>query len=157
MLFRGGSEGAIRQKLVEENLLDAVIGLPPNLFYGTNIPAAILLFKRNKPNETVIFIDASQGFAQGTNQNKLREEDVLKIVVTYKARRNVEKYAAVVGREQIVRNEFNLNMPRYVETFEDEEQIDLKAVQNNIAEIEMKLTNINLRINEFIKELRLYE
>ena len=155
VLFRGGAEGTIRQKLIEENLLDAVIGLPPNLFYGTGIPAAILLFKRNKPDDTVIFIDASQEFAQGTNQNKLRDQDIEKVVATYKARRDIVKYAAVVGRDQIVENEFNLNIPRYVETFEDEQEIDFEALQQEIDEIEEKLANVSAQLARYVKELEL--
>ena len=155
VLFRGGSEGTIRQRLIEENLLDAVIGLPPNLFYGTGIPSAILLFKRNKPDDTVIFIDASQEFAQGTNQNKLRDQDVQKIVATYKARQDVAKYAAVVGRAQIVENEFNLNIPRYVETFEDEEEVDLQEVQDQIEQIDIQLLSVNAKIQAFLEELKI--
>ncbi len=153
VLFRGGSEGVIRQKLIEENLLDAVIGLLANLFYGTGIPAAILLFKRNKPDDTVIFIDASHEFAQGSNQNKLREEDVQKIVATYKARRDMAKYAAVVRRARIVENEFNLNIPRYVETFEIEEEIDIGLVQEEIGEIENRLTMVRQKIDGYLLEL----
>lgn len=155
VLFRGGAEGTIRQKLIQENLLDAVIGLPPNLFYGTGIPAAILLFKRNKPDDTVIFIDASQEFAQGTNQNKLREQDVQQVVATYKARQDVAKYAAVVGRERIVENEFNLNIPRYVETFEEEDEVDVAITQVQIRSIEEKLSAIQVRINNTLEELGL--
>jgi type I restriction enzyme M protein len=153
VLFRGGAEGTIRQRLIEENLLDAVIGLPPNLFYGTGIPAAILLFKRNKPDDTVIFIDASQEFAQGTNQNKLRDGDVQKIVATYKARLSMAKYAAVVGRDRIVENEFNLNIPRYIETFESEEDIDIGLVQEEIGTIENQLTIVRQKIDKCLLEL----
>ena len=155
VLFRGGAEGTIRQKLIEENLLDGVIGLPPNLFYGTGIPAAILLFKRNKADDTVIFIDASQEFAQGTNQNKLREQDVQKIVATYKAQQDVVKYAAVVGRGRIVENEFNLNIPRYVETFETEKDIDIEAIQEEIEQTEEKLVKVSALLRGYLQELDL--
>jgi type I restriction enzyme M protein len=153
VLFRGGAEGTIRQKLIEENLLDAVIGLPPNLFYGTGIPAAILLFKRNKPDDTVIFIDASQEFAQGTNQNKLRDQDVQKVVATYKARRDVEKYARVVTRDDLIENDFNANIARYVDNFDEEVEIDLSAVQGEIGEIECKLLSTQQRVAHYLKEL----
>jgi len=101
VLFRGGSEGTIRQKLIEENLLDAVIGLPPNLFFGTGIPAAILLFKRNKPDDTVMFIDASHEFAEGTNQNRLKDKDVERIVTTYQARKIESQYSAITTKTAI--------------------------------------------------------
>jgi type I restriction enzyme M protein len=153
VLFRGGAEGTIRQKLIEENLLDAVIGLPPNLFYGTGIPAAILLFKRNKPDDTVIFIDASQEFAQGTNQNKLRDQDVQKVVATYTARRDVEKYARVVTRDDLIENDFNANIARYVDNFDEEVEIDLSAVQGEIGEIECKLLSTQQRVAHYLKEL----
>jgi len=156
VLFRGGAEGAIRQKLIEENLLDAVIGLPSNLFYGTGIPAAILLFKRNKPDDTVIFIDASQEFAQGTNQNKLREQDVEKVVTVHRARRDVEKYAKVVIRGEIVANDFNLNIPRYVEIFEDEGDIDIQVVQEEIMDLNQRIDNVEKRIESYLRDLELY-
>lgn len=156
VLFRGGAEGTIRHKLIEENLLDAVIGLPPNLFYGTGIPAAILLFKRNKTDDTVIFINASQEFAQGTNQNKLRDQDMQKIVATYKVRQDVAKYAALVGRDRIMENDFNLNIPRYVETFEQEEEIDLGSLQQQIREIEGRLSATKEKLDKYLEELRIY-
>jgi type I restriction enzyme M protein len=157
VLFRGSSEGTIRQKLIEENLLNAVIGLPTNLFYGTGIPAAILLFKHNKPDDTVIFIDASREFSQGSNQNKLRDEDVEKIVTTYKAWQDVAKYAAVVKREQIVENDFNLNIPRYVETSEDVEEMDITAIHREIKQIDTQLSHVTSRINLYLQELNLLD
>ena len=121
VLFRGGSEGRIRQQLIEENLLDAVIGLPENLFYGTGIPAAILLFRRDKTDDSVLFIDASREYEQGVNQNRLREQDRAKIVQTYRQRQFVDKYAYVATRAEIAENDYNLNIPRYVDTFEEED------------------------------------
>lgn len=156
VLFRGGAEGKIRQGLIEENLLDAVIGLPANLFYGTGIPAAILLFKRDKTDDTVLFIDASQEFAQGTNQNKLRDEDLAKLVATYQARRDVEKYAAVVGRDEIEENGYNLNIPRYVDTFEEEEEIDLEAVQKELLKLDHALAKQQNILASHLEELDLY-
>ncbi|HQQ33686.1 MAG TPA: type I restriction-modification system subunit M, partial [Methylophilus sp.] len=125
VLFRGSSEGVIRQKLVDENLLDAVIGLPEKLFYGTGIPAAILIFKKQKSDNKVLFIDASREFKSGKNQNQLGEADIQKIIATYKARANVDKYAYLATLDEIKENDYNLNIPRYVDTFEEEEEIDL--------------------------------
>jgi type I restriction enzyme M protein len=155
VLFRGASEGVIRQKLVEGNLLDAVVGLPANLFYGTSIPAAILVFRKHKKNKTVFFIDASQEYEDGTNQNRLRAEDIDKIVATYKARKNVEKYAHVADFEEIEENEFNLNIPRYVDTFEEEEQIDIGAVQKEIDGLIGELTQVEKKMVSYLKELGL--
>ncbi|MCA0455401.1 MAG: type I restriction-modification system subunit M [Chloroflexi bacterium] len=155
VLFRGSSEGTIRQKLIEENLLDGVIGLPANLFYGTGIPAAILIFKRNKPDDSVFFIDGSREFEAGTNQNRLRERDLDKIVMTYKARETVEKYAYKATRDEIQANDFNLNIPRYVDTFEAEETIDLKAVQAKIHDLEGKLADVKSRMAGYLRELGL--
>uniref|UniRef100_UPI0025F2B6C6 type I restriction-modification system subunit M n=1 Tax=uncultured Thiocystis sp. TaxID=1202134 RepID=UPI0025F2B6C6 len=148
VLFRGGAEGKIRQALIEENLLDAVIGLPPNLFFGTGIPSAILVFRRDRNEEPnvrtdVLFIDASREFEQEKNQNRLRADvEVPKIVATYRARRTVEKYAYVASREEIAANDYNLNIPRYVDTFEEEEAVDIGAVQQEIAGIEAELVQV---------------
>ena len=120
MLFRGAGEGTIRTQLIRENLLDAVIGLPSNLFFGTGIPAAILMFKREKTDQNVLFIDASREYQEGKNQNKLRETDIQKIVQTYQQRDVLEKYSALASLEQIEANDFNLNIQRYVDTCEAE-------------------------------------
>ena len=156
VLFRGGSEGRIRQQLIEENLLDAVIGLPENLFYGTGIPAAILLFKRNRPDERVLFIDASRDFASGTHQNTLRAEDRARIAATYRARQPVEKYAYVATRAEIAENDFNLNIPRYVDTFEEEELVDLASVSAEIARLRAELANLEDHMSNYLQELGLY-
>lgn len=153
VLFRGGSEGKIRQSLIEQNLLEAVIGLPSNLFYGTGIPAAILLFNRGKQTSDVLFIDASQEFEQGKNQNKLRMPDIEKIVSTFKTFQPVEKYAARATFEQIRENDFNLNIPRYVETFEDEGEIDLQAVQEEIDGLESQLADVRAEMKRHLEEL----
>jgi type I restriction enzyme M protein len=153
VLFRGASEGVIRQKLIEANLLDAVVGLPANLFYGTGIPAAILVFKKHKKNKTVLFIDASQEFEDGTNQNRLRAEDIDKIVATYKARKGVAKYAHVAEFKEIEENDFNLNIPRYVNTSEEEEQIDIGAVQKEIDGLNADLAQVERKMAGYLKEL----
>ncbi len=157
VLFRGSSEGRIRQQLIEENLLDAVIGLPANLFFGTGIPAAILIFKRNRVDDRVLFIDASRDFEPGTNQNRLREADIERIVAAYRARETVEKYAYVAGRDEIAENDYNLNIPRYVDTFEAEEPIDLKAVGAEIHMLEGRLADVKTRMAAYLRELGLDE
>ena len=129
VLFRGSSEGKIREKLINENLLDAVIGLPEKLFYGTGIPAAILIFKKQKSDDSVLFIDASREFKSGKNQNNLTEENIAKIIATYRARESVDKYAYLATLQEIKDNDYNLNIPRYVDTFEEEAEIDLVAVR----------------------------
>jgi type I restriction enzyme M protein len=157
VLFRGGAEGAIRQKLIEENLLDAVIGLPPNLFFGTGIPAAILIFRRDRGARTdVLFIDASREFADDKTQNRLREEiEVAKIIDAYRARKEVDKYAHVAKRKEIADNDFNLNIPRYVDTFEAEEVVDIVAVNKEIAGLESELVKIRAEMAGCLKELGL--
>lgn len=157
VLFRGASEGKIRKEIIEHNLLDAVIGLPANLFYGTGIPACILIFKKNRSHEDVLFIDASgeEHFEKGKNQNILRNEDIELIVNTYQNRKAVDKYSSVVSRDLIRENEYNLNIPRYVDTFEEEEQIDIAAVQKNIANIESELKKAQAKMAGYLKELGL--
>ncbi len=155
VLFRGGSEGAIRQKLIEENLLDAVIGLPANLFFGTGIPAAILIFKRQRPDRRVLFIDASRDFLPGTTQNYLRKEDLEKILTAYSARQTVEKYAYIAEFEEIRENDFSLNIPRYVDTFEAETEVDIAVVNLEIAEIKTQLAQAETKIADYLRELGL--
>ena len=159
VLFRGASEGKIRTKLIEDNLLDAVIGLPANLFFGTSIPACILIFKKNRKDKDIIFIDASREFEKGKNQNYLREDeennDIKKIVETYKNRSEIDKYSHVATLEEIQENDYNLNIPRYVDTFEEEEIIDLDATKTNIANIENELVEIKSKMSGYLRELGL--
>ena len=155
VLFRGSTEGKIRKQLIEENLLDAVVGLPANLFYGTGIPAAILVFRKQKSDNTVIFIDASREFEDGKNQNRLADEHLDKIFATYKARENVDKYAYVASLEEIKENDFNLNIPRYVDTFEEEEEIDVRAVQEEIDQLDAELAQVQKQMHGYLKELGL--
>ena len=155
VLFRGSSEGKIRQALIDENLLDAVIGLPANLFFGTGIPACILVFKKNRQNKDILFIDASNEFEKGKNQNNLNEDQIAKIIATYNNRQEVEKYAHLASIEEVKTNEYNLNIPRYVDTFEEEEQIDLEATKTNIATLELELSEIKTKMNKFLSELGL--
>ena len=120
VLFRGAAEGVIRKKLLEDGSIDAVIGMPANLFFGTSIPTTVIILKKNRTTRDVLFIDASNEFTKGKNQNKLSKENIDKIVETYKKREDVEKYAHVATFEEIKENDFNLNIPRYVDTFEEE-------------------------------------
>ena len=155
VLFRGGSEGKIRQKLIEDNLLEAVIGLPANLFFGTGIPTAILVFNRAKRTKDVLFIDASREYLDGKNQNRLRPEDIEKIVRSLKAFKTVEKYAYRATFDEIRENDFNLNIPRYVDTFEEEEEIDIAAVQHEIDDLEGQLAVTRKEMAKYLKELGL--
>lgn len=153
VLFRGSSEGRIRQKLIEENLLEAVIGLPAQLFFGTGIPAAILIFNRGKQTNDVLFIDASSEYAEGKKQNRLREEDLKKIVDTYKGFKTIDKYSQVVSFDELKENEFNLNIPRYVDTFEEEEEIDVSALRGEIKELEEELSKVREQMDMYLDEL----
>jgi len=153
VLFRGASEGRIRKQLIEENLLDAVIGLPEKLFYGTGIPAAILVFKKQKADGRVLFIDASREFKAGKNQNLLTGENIQKIVETYKARANVDKYAHLASLEEIRENDYNLNIPRYVDTFEEEEEIDLMAVRAEREKLKAQLAELESEMDKYLEEL----
>ena len=157
VLFRGASEGIIRKHLIEKrNVLDAVIGLPANIFFGTSIPTVILVFKKNRKNaENIMVIDASNEFEKGKNQNLLRNSDVDKIIETYTKRENVDKYAYVASIEEIKENDYNLNIPRYVDTFEEEEEIDIKSVQESIKNRDKTLEELYKKLEEDLKELGL--
>ena len=153
VLFRGSSEGKIRQKLIEENLLDAVIGLPEKMFYGTGIPAAILLFKKTKSDDKVLFIDASREFKAGKNQNLLTQDNIDKILSTYKNRTEVDKYAYLASLDEIKENDYNLNIPRYVDTFEEEEEIDLMAVRAEREQLKAQLADLETEMTKYLEEL----
>jgi len=155
VLFRGAAEGRIRQKLIQENLLEAVIGLPANLFFGTGIPAAILLFNKGKTHGDVLFIDASRDYANAKNQNILTEAHLDKIVATYNAFQTVDKYAYRATAQEIADNDYNLNIPRYVDTFEEEAEIDLGAVKKEIADLEGELVTVRQKMDGYLKELGL--
>ncbi len=161
VLFRGASEGKIRQQTVTENILDAVVGLPANLFFGTGIPAAILIFRKGRKSDDVLFIDASASFENGKNQNRLRDEDISHIVETYrnfaagKLKQGVaeDKFAYVATRAEIEENDYNLNIPRYVDTYEEEEQIDIKEVQSEIDSLERELVEVQTKMKGYLTEL----
>jgi type I restriction enzyme M protein len=153
VLFRGGSEGAIRKQLIEENLLKAVIGLPANLFYGTGIPAAMLIFDKGKTTSDVLFIDASREFQDDKRQNRLRSQDIDRIVSTFQAFQGVPRYAHRTTVEQVRENDYNLNIPRYVDTSEDEEEIDVGALQEEIDRLESKLAETRKQMTHYLEEL----
>ena len=160
VLFRGAAEGRIREKLIQDNLLDVVIGLPGNLFPSTSIPVAILIFDRareqggaNQSRKDVLFIDASRQYQPGKNQNTLLDEHISTILNTYKARKAVEKYAHPASFAEIEENDFNLNIPRYVDTFEEEPEIDIEAVQQEIDTLESELATVRDKMAGILKEV----
>lgn len=155
VLFRGSSEGHIREHIIREmNALDAVIGLPANLFFGTGIPAAILVFKKcREDSENVLFIDASNEYEKGKNQNNLLDEHVEKIINTLASRETIDKYSYLAPLRQIAENDYNLNIPRYVDTFEEEEEIDLTAVVTEREAIEQRVSELNGKMAGYLKEL----
>jgi len=153
VLFRGAAEGRIRKELIDENLLETVIGLPEKLFYGTGIPAAILVFRKNKKDNKVLFIDASREFQDGKNQNQLRKSDLQKILNAAIDRKNQEKYAYLASIAEIAENDYNLNIPRYVDTFEEEAEIDLMAVRAEREKLKAELVVLEERMASYLKEL----
>ena len=155
VLFRGGAEGKIREKMIEENLLEAVVGLPPKLFYGTGIPASIMVFNKGKGTTDVLFIDASREFLEGTRQNRLGEEHIEKIINTYEDFKTINKYSYRATLQEIKENEFNLNIPRYVDTFEEEEEVDILKVKQEIRELEDELSEVRKEMDQYLDELGL--
>ncbi|WP_020538158.1 type I restriction-modification system subunit M [Lewinella cohaerens] len=162
VLFRGAAEGHIRKYLIaDRNYLDAVIGLPANIFYGTSIPTCILVMKKNRANQdNILFIDASQHFEKVKTQNILREEDIQQIVATYKtytsgalAEAQVDKYSYVAPLSEVAENDYNLNIPRYVDTFEEEEPVDLAAVSNDLKAIDADMATTDATIADYCKQL----
>ena len=159
VLFRGAAEGEIRQFLIEKkNYIDAIIGLPANIFYGTSIPTCILVMKKcRQPDDNILFIDASKEFEKVKTQNKLRPEHIQKIVETYRNRTEIEKYSHLATLQEVKDNDYNLNIPRYVDTFEEEEEIDIKAVMAEIKELEAKRAELDAQIEVYLKELGIVE
>jgi type I restriction enzyme M protein len=167
VLFRGGAEGHIRQYLIEDrNYLDAVIGLPANIFYGTSIPTCILVLKKDRASHAersrnILFIDASQHFEKVKTQNYLREEDITKIIDTYTAYSSplkrgvaeVDKYSHVAPLTEVAENDYNLNIPRYVDTFEEEEPVDLAAVSKELREVAERSRSTDATIADFCNQL----
>ena len=159
VLFRGAAEGKIRRFLIEKkNYIDAIIGLPANIFYGTSIPTCILVMKKcRQSDDNILFIDASKEFEKVKTQNKLRPEHIQKIIETYRTRAEIEKYSHCATLKEIEENDYNLNIPRYVDTFEEEEEIDIKAVMAEIKELESKRTKLDAQIEVYLKELGIVE
>lgn len=156
VLFRGGQEGKIRQHMIEQNYLAGVVGLPANLFYGAGIPAALMIFDKGRTTgakEDVFFIDASREFEQGTNQNRLRPQDMDKIVETFHKRTVIDKYSHLASFDEIAENDFNLNIPRYVDTFEPEPEIDMEEVQKDIERINGELAEVEAKMDTYLEEL----
>ena len=166
VLFRGSSEGKIRQQVIKENILEAVIGLPSALFFGTGIPAAILVFNKGRTIQTnqttdILFIDASEHYQSGTNQNQLRQQDIEKVVQTYRnfadgkytAGVVEDKYSYVATFDEVKENDYNLNIPRYVDTFEEEEPVDMSAVRQRIGTIEKDLEEVQSEMQQYLNKL----
>ncbi|MDE7170037.1 MAG: type I restriction-modification system subunit M, partial [Mucispirillum sp.] len=160
VLFRGRSEAVIRKALIEENLLDAVIGLPAGLFQTTGIPVAVLVFDKsrqiggaNENRRDIVFIDASREYTAGKAQNEINDEHINKIVSAYKERKEVEKYSHIADIDEVRDNDYNLNIPRYVDTFEEEEQVDMKQVAENIEKLERELETVKIEMKKCLLEL----
>lgn len=153
VLFRGAKEAKVREALLKKNQIDAIIGLPAGLFYSTGIPTVVLVLKKNRDRKDVLFIDASKGFEKGKNQNKLREEDINKIIDTYKARNDVKRYAHDAEFDEIKENDFNLNIPRYVDTFVPEPPVDLKKVTNDLRETDQEIKQTQTELVDMMKDL----
>jgi len=157
VLFRGGAEGRIRKQIIKDNLIDAVIALPAKLFYGTGIPAAILILNRNKPEHKknkIFIIDAEKDYLEGKNQNTLRRQDIDKIVKAYDDYKDIEKYCRIVDIKEIKENEFNLNVRRYVDSNEEEEEIDVKQVYKELGELEKEKEQIDRKVKNYLKKLK---
>lgn len=157
VLFRGAAEGVIRKKLIEDGSIDAVIGLPGNLFFGTSIPTTVIILKKNRETRDVLFIDASNDFIKGKNQNKLSKENIDKIVETYRNREDVGKYTHVASFEEIKENDFNLNITRYVDTFEEEEPVDMTSIGTRIQDIRKEKAELETSLYDMISSLQYSE
>lgn len=155
VLFREAGEGLIREKIIENNLIDTIIGLPPNLFYGTSIPACIIVLKNNRKNKDIFFIDASEEYDKGKRQNKLREEDILKILTAYRKRKDILKYCRAVSFEEIKANNYNLNISRYLISAEEKSDINLNTSKREIDNLETEREKLRNSINNIFKEIKI--
>lgn len=155
VLFREAGEGSIREKIIENNLIDTIIGLPPNLFYGTSIPACIIVLKNNRKNKDIFFIDASEEYDKGKRQNKLREEDISKILTAYRKRKDILKYCRAVSFEEIKANNYNLNISRYLISAEEKSDINLNTSKREIDNLETEREKLRNSINNIFKEIRI--
>ena len=157
VLFRGATEGKIRKALLEKGQIDAIIAMPAGLFYSTGIPTIVMVLKKHRDNRDVLFIDASKGFEKGKNQNILRDQDIAKIIETYKKRQDVDKYAHLATMDEIKENEFNLNIPRYVDTFEEEPPIDIVALSKEMQDIDQKIAQSEAEFLSLVDDLDVNE
>ena len=155
VLFRGGAEERIRTKLLTDGHIDTVIGLPANLFYSTGIPVCILVLKKCKKPDDVLFINASEHFEKGKRQNRLRDEDIDKIIETYQFRREEERYSKRISMERIKAEGYNLNISRYISTAVGEEEIDLGSVNTKLISLDEEIKAATEKHNAFLKELGL--
>lgn len=155
VLFREAGEGFIREKIIENNLIDTIIGLPPNLFYGTSIPACIIVLKNNRKNKDIFFIDASEEYDKGKRQNKLREEDISKILTAYRKRKDILKYCRAVSFEEIKANNYNLNISRYLISTEEKSDINLNTSKREIDNLETEREKLRNSINNIFKEIKI--
>ncbi|KYG62975.1 type I restriction endonuclease subunit M [Bdellovibrio bacteriovorus] len=155
VLFRGDAEGRIRKAVIEENLIHAVVGLPPNLFYGAGISAALLIFKKNRKQKDILFIDSSKHFLEGKKQNKLRDEDIGRIFETFKKRKTIDKFSYLASLDEVQKNDFNLNIGLYIDGSEEIASIDIRAVQNDIEAIESELSQVRAKMKKYLKELEI--
>ena len=157
VLFRGGAEGRIRENLIKNDLIEAIVALPAKLFYGTGIPAAIVIFNKNKPEShknKILIIDAEQDYEEGKNQNRLRKKDIEKIVSAFEGYRDIEKYARIVDIKELEENEFNLNVRRYVENGDEEEVVDVKTVWGEVKEVEKEREMVNNKVEDYLSGLK---
>jgi type I restriction enzyme M protein len=157
VLFRGGSEGRIREQILKNDLIEAVIALPPKLFYGTGIPAAIIIFNKNKPEARkgkVLVIDAEKDFSEGKNQNSLRFQDIQKIVKAYDNYKDIEKYSRVVDLSEIAEKEYNLNVQQYIDSADEVEDVDVKQVLEELVILEKERAEVDKKVEGFLKELK---
>lgn len=153
VLFRGAREGKIRRRLLDNNLIDAVIGLPEKLFDVTSIPVCLMIFKKNRKNKDILFIDAGREFEKGKNNNFLTDDMVAKIFKTYQKREFIDKYANDVDLDEIKENDYNLNIPRYVDTFEPEPEIDLDQVKADLRQLDEEISQNEQAFNELASQL----
>lgn len=157
VLFRGAAEGKIRKALLENGAIDTVIGLPSNIFFNTSIPTTVIILKKNRENRDVLFIDASKEFTKAKNQNLLEEQHIDKIYETYLKREEVEKYAYVATYDEIVENDFNLNIPRYVDTFEEPEPIDIVALKDEMKQTDQEIASVSKELLSMVDDLQVTE
>lgn len=155
VLFRGGAEEKIRKKLLEDGNIDTIIGLPANLFFSTGIPVCILVLKKCKKFDDILFINAAEHFEKGKRQNTLLPEHIEKIVNTYMYRKEEPRYSRRVKMDEIVKNDYNLNISRYISTSVEEEPVDLKEVNEKLNNIEQNIIRARETHNQFLKELGL--